>query len=128
MKEKFIPKDTEELFLKMKEENLKGQLSKEDVFITWELDNHIILKILMQTIPHERYIETYYHDHHKEISLTHWHPMEDEIYDDLMDIQSGKTIWVKRKGLWKESKPMIMDREEYEKMSEKRKKKYTIIE
>lgn len=124
---KFIPKNTDDLYLQMKKNDFHGKLSRDKELIVWELDNNIILNILVNNQPHEGYIDTYYLNNGKRIPLTHWHPMDDEIYDDLVDINLGKTIWVTKKNIFGKSVPIIMDRTEYECMKDREKRKYTVI-
>lgn len=129
----FIPEDAEALYEKLKSEDLQGELSKEGEFLIWKLPNHIILKIAVNNVQcrgkitiREGYIDTYYLKNGREQALTHWHPMEDEIYPDLMDIKNGRTIWVKRKSFFGEQ-VIIMDKKEYESFSYKKKSKYVIL-
>mgnify|MGYP001069077738 CR=1 FL=1 len=107
----------------MKQEDLIGKLTKEGSLLIWELPNSIILKISINASPHEGYIGTSYLKNGKEVILTHWHPMEDEIYKDLMDINNGQIIWVKKRSILGE-RVIIMDKKEYETMSERQKSKY----
>lgn len=128
-RENFIPKDITDLYEKLKEENLKGELSKENDLLIWKLPNHIVLKIAINIISdrlHEGYIDTYYLKNGREQNLTHWHPADDEIYEDLMNINEDRIIWVKKKTIWGEW-IMIMDKKEYEAMSDKRKSKYSVL-
>lgn len=129
----FIPQDVEDLYEKLKSENLQGELYKEGDWLIWKLPNDIILKITVNNIQwngepsiREGYIGAYYLKDGKERALTHWHPTEDEIYPDLMDIRNGQTIWVKRKSIWGEQ-IIIMDKKEYETLSDKKKQRVTIM-
>ena len=124
---KFIPRDMEELYWALKKENLKGELEMKDGWLIWRLPNNIILKISIWNPPHEGYIDTYYLENGREKPLTHWHPMDEELYADLMDINNGWTIWVKKKTLFGEN-IIIMDRVKYEAMSEKEKRKLSLLE
>lgn len=119
----FIPQNAADLYEKLKKEDLKGKLAKEGELLIWKLPNGIILKIGFNDPPHEGYIGTSYLKNGKEIILTHWHPMEDEIYRDLMDIKNGDTFWVKRNSIFGEL-VTIMDRKEYEGLSDRKKRKY----
>lgn len=92
----------------------------------WKLPNGICLKIVINNQPHEGYIATYYLKNGRELALTHWHPMEDEIYSDLMDIQNGQTIWVRKSSLFGDQ-IIIMDKDEYERLSDRKKAKCTIL-
>lgn len=129
----FIPQDVKDLYEKLKSEDLQGELSKEGNLLIWKLPNNIILKITVNNIQRngkitirEGYIGTSYLKNGRELILTHWHPAEDEIYPDLMDIKNGQTIWVKRKSILGEA-IIIMDKKEYESFSDKKKSKYSIL-
>lgn len=119
----FVPYDVTDLYEKLKKEDLKGKLTKEESLLIWELPNGIILKIGINNPPHEGYIGTSYLKDGKEVILTHWHPMDDEIYKDLMDINNGQTIWVKKNSVFGE-RIIIMDQKEYEAWGDRRKSKY----
>lgn len=129
----FIPKDIADLYEKLKTENLQGKLSKEGECLIWKLPNDIILKIYMNDMGSKRgipfregYIDTCYLKNGKEQNLTHWHPQEDEIYSDLMDINNGQTVWARKKSIFGE-RIIIMDKKEYEAISHKEKDRYTIL-
>lgn len=129
----FIPQNVKDLYEKLKSEDLQGELSKEGDQLIWKLPNNIILKIAVNNIwrngkitIREGYIGTSYLKNGKEMVLTHWHPADDEIYPDLMDIKNGQTIWVKRKSILGEA-IIIMDKKEYESFSDKKKSKYIIL-
>ncbi len=131
--ETFIPKDIDDLYEKLKTENLQGTLSKEGECLIWKLPNSIILKIFVNDIRSKRgtsfregYIGTYYLKNGREQNLTHWHPQDDEIYPDLMDINNGQTIWVRKKSIFGES-IIIMDKKEYEAINHKKKDQYRIL-
>lgn len=124
---KVIPKNTDDLYSEMKKNAFEGQLLKDGEMIVWKLDNNIIIYIFVNNQLHEGYIDTYYLNNGKRIPLTHWHPMEDEIYDDLMDINLKNIIWVKKKTIFGETLPIIMERTEYKNMSNKKKSKYIIV-
>lgn len=129
----FIPKDIADLYEKLKTENLQGRLSREGESLIWKLPNNIILKIFVNDIKsegeisfQEGYIDTYYLKNGKEQNLTHWHPQADEIYPDLMDINNGQIIWVRKKSIFGEC-IVMMDKKEYEAVSSKEKCKYKIL-
>lgn len=123
----FIPQDVADLYEKLKNENLQGELLKEGDWLIWKLPNDIIVKIAINPLNHEGYIDTFYlKKNGKERNLTHWHPIEDEIYKDLMDIKNGQTIWVKKKSIF-EDRVIIIDKKEYEALSDRKKSKYIIL-
>lgn len=129
----FIPQDVKDLYDKLKSEDLQGELSKEGDLLIWKLPNNIVLNIAVNNIQRkgkitirDGYIGTSYLKNGREVLLTHWHPAEDEIYPDLMDIKYGQTIWVKRKSIWGEA-IIIMDKKEYDSFGDKKRSKYSIL-
>lgn len=123
----FIPQDVADLYEKLKNENLQGELIKEGDWLIWKLPNDIIVKISINPLNNEGYIDTFYlKKNGKERKLAHWHPMEDEIYKDLMDINNGQTIWVKKKSSI-EDIAIIIDKKEYEAWSDRKKSKYIFL-
>lgn len=128
-RDNFVPRDITDLYEKLKKENLKGELSKENDLLIWKLPNDIILKININIISdqfHEGYIDTYYIKNGREQNLTHWHPADNEIYEDLMNINENRTFWVKKKTIWGEW-IIIMDKKEYDAMSDKQKSRCSIL-
>lgn len=124
---RFIPKDIEELYEALQKEHVKGTLALEDGQLIWRLPNDIILKVYIWNPVYEGYIETYYIKNGGKISLTHWHLAAEEVYPDLMDIDGGRTVWVKKKSLFGEE-ILMMDRKEYEAMSDKEKRRRRLLE
>ena len=124
---KFIPKDLSELYEKLVKEDVKGELSKQEDWLIWKLSNGIILKIGILAPFGEGYIGVYYLKNGKEKNLTHWHPADDEIYRDLMEINHEDIIWIRKKSVFKEQPPVFIERKRYEAMSERRKGRYSIL-
>ncbi len=127
MKQIFIPKNIDDLYMEMQKNSFKGKVSFDGEWITWELDNGIRIGIGFNEPIHEGYIDTRYIRNNKEIELTHWHPEYDEIYKDLSDVNAGQIIWVVKRTLFGNSLPIIMDLCEYEKMKERKREKYQVI-
>lgn len=93
----FIPHSITELYEKMLSEQFAGQLEIERSILVWTLPNGIVIKTIVDNQPQEGYISVCYRNGKREIELTHWHPMEDEIFKELNDMNRGQIIWVKRK-------------------------------
>lgn len=124
----FIPHSVDELYKKMINEKFIGQLSVQKDWLIWNLPNKIIIKIALDCNPlREGCIDTYYFDDKKEYNLTHWHPMEEEVYKDLMEINVGQVFWVKKKKSIFRNPPLIMDKSKWETFSEKKRRKYIIL-
>lgn len=130
----FIPQNIMDLWEKLKKENLRGELLKENESLIWKLPNNIIIKVFINHIQtkkgdyfQEGYIGTYYLKNGKKQPMAHWHPYPEEIWKDLMDIQYGETIWVRKTSVFGEH-ILMMDRKEYEAISQKKKKRYKILE
>ncbi len=106
----------------------------EDSFI-WNLPKDILVRVYLTNIPprkptHPHIIEWYvgysYLKNGKEIALTHSHLDPCQIFEELVDIQDGNTFWViKTNSFGKDSPPLIMGKEEFEKI--KNKDKYRIF-
>lgn len=106
----------------------------DDGFI-WHLPNGILTRVYLTNIPpkkptYPRIIEWYigysYLKNGKEIALSHSHPDLHQIFEKLVDIQDGNTFWViKTNAFGKETPPLIMGKEEFEKI--KNKDKYRIF-
>lgn len=125
-KDLFIPHNTEELYKKLVSENFKGKLLVEKDFLTWILSNGIMIKVFFSEGDDEGYINISYYDR-KEYQITHWHPAVENIYKDLVDIDSGQIFWVKRKKCIFKSLPTMMDKNKWNSFSEKQKRKYTML-
>lgn len=80
----------------MVSENFAGELLTKDDWLIWRLPNGITVKVAIDKRILEGYVDTSYYEG-KEYSLTHWHPVEKDIYNDLLDIENGKTFWIKTK-------------------------------
>ena len=116
-----------ELYQKMTDENFIGQLSLDDDWLIWKLSDTVILKITIEF--HEGYVAVYSVEDKTEKPLTHWHPEIEEIYDDLLKVNTGDVFWVIRKKSFFYPYPSVlsMEKREWESLSDKRKKQYTII-
>lgn len=125
----FIPHNTKELYDKMLAEQFVGEISVEKDMIIWKLPNSIILTIFVLNIPpDEGYIGTSYPYGKKELILAHWHPATDEIYNDLLAINTGQTLWiVKKRKIDFRNSPRIIERKEWETFSERKKSRYEIL-
>ena len=100
----FIPSSMEELYEALRRQNPPGELSLEGDVILWRLPNGVSLWVCFD-----------------------WHPAEEEIFADLLDICQGKTFWVRKKrALW-EAPPLIMEREHWERLSQRQREKYEIL-
>lgn len=121
----FIPHNVMELYEKMDSEHFTGLLEIEKDALIWKLPNGIVLKVFIEKLYGEGYIEVHCPDYKKRAEGTHWHPTADEIYRDLCGINTGQTFWVKKKKGF--AGPLIMDKCEWEKYSEKKKNKYVIL-
>lgn len=126
----FIPFNVEDLYNKLVNDKFMGKLSLDKNWLIWELPNGVTLEIAINNPPHEGYIGTYYTHNNCKIILTHWHPMDNEIYTDLKEINRGDYIWIakiKKPLLSSHPIPMMIKKQEYESFSEKRKRKFYIL-
>lgn len=123
----YIPQNVEDLYNRMITENFIGEISFENEWLTWTLPNGIVIGVAVNNQQHEGYIDTKYFDGQKNITLTHWHPMEDEIYSDLSAINDGEAFWIVKKKSVLKSLPQIIDKSEWQRLDEKSKCKFTIL-
>lgn len=131
--EVFIPHNNNELYDKMIKEQFPGELALEieKDWLVWKLPNGITVKVSFDPLHPETYLITYYGEGKRNFPLAHWHPYIEDVYNDLSEIASGKVFWVKRKRkisrLFFLDLPIILDKDEWEKFSEKKKSKYVRI-
>lgn len=127
----FIPHNNNELYEKMISEQFPGQLSLEKYWLVWKLPNGICVEVAFHDLYPETYLGTYYGEGKNKFSLAHWHPYIEDVYNDLSEIANGKVFWVKKKRkisrILYPNLPIIMDKDEWEKFSKKKKSKYIRI-
>ena len=77
----FIPRSMEELHERLRDEHPPGDLSLKEDVILWRLPNGVTVWACFDAIA------TVWTDSRgRKRQLTHWHPPEDEIFSDLLDI------------------------------------------
>lgn len=119
---RFVPRSMEELYEALRRQNPPGELSLQGDAIVWRLPNGVSLWACFDTIA-----TAWTDSRGRERPLTHWHPAEEEIFADLLDICQGKTFWVRKKrALW-EALPLIMEREHWEALSQRQRGKYEVL-
>lgn len=124
----FIPHSVMGLYEKMVYEQFMGEVSREEDQLVWRLPNGIIVKAAPDDQYPEWYIATSYLDCGREIPLTHWHPAEEDVYRDLYGINTGQIFWVvRKKSFFSKKAPMIMEREEWQKYSDRHKSRYIVL-
>ena len=116
-----------DLYQKMLDDKFVGHITLQDDCLMRELPNGILYKIYLNLVIQEGYIEALYHSGNQEKSLTHWHPSLDEIYKDLLSINTGNIFWVMKKKRFFKELPMMIERQQWEKLSEKKRKQYEIL-
>ena len=113
-------------------EHLKGEVSLDNDTVYWQLPNGVLVDISINQLENsslcEGYIGTTCMKDGKKRVLTHWHPVPEDIWSDLMDIQTGRTFWAVKKTMFGESLPLIFDIREFARLPQKEKDKYTILE
>lgn len=110
--------------------DLKGALRLEsDNAFKWMLPNGIVLKVTFRKDAYEKwFVQEYYQIEGQEKRLNHWNPEEYEIFEDLTDINFGRKFWVTKTSLFGNTTlPVMTDKGAYDKLSDKQKRKYTII-
>lgn len=97
-----------------------GKVLCENDEIIWRLPNDI--EFVIDICGNEGYVEVNYKDY----CITHWHPLSDEIYDDLI-YMNNNYYWVRKKKIFGYGRPMFIEKDKYNSFSKKKKSKYTII-
>lgn len=118
----FIPYSIEELYERLCDQRPPGELALKGDAIIWRLPHGVTIWACFGTIA------TVWTDSRgRERQLTHWHPGEDEIFGDLLDICRGRTFWVRKKRSLFEAPPLLMERERWDRYSERRKRRYEVL-
>ena len=118
----FIPRSIEELHERLRDEHPPGDLSLKEDVILWRLPNGVTVWACFDAIA------TVWTDSRgQERQLTHWHPAEEEIFADLLDICRGRTFWLRKKRARWEAPPLIMERENWDRYSERKKRRYEVL-
>lgn len=126
-RDKYIEAYLTELYDNMTKESFLGQRSLDRGWLIWKLPNEMVIKTTINIPPLEGYIVVYYFNGITEISLTHWHPAIEDVYEDLQKINIGDVFWIiKKKSLFK-TLPMIIEKSRWERFSERKRNKYTIL-
>lgn len=116
-----------ELCQKILDEQFRGQITRHDDRIEWELPNGIIYKIYLNLVMQEGYIEACYLKENQEKFLTHWHPDIDELYKDLISINTGNVFWVVKKKRFFKDSPIMMEKQQWDMLSDKKRKHYIVL-
>lgn len=112
---------TDKLYQAMSESNLRGTVRYADNEILWQLSEDILIRIRKQN-DHGFLIRTCYHDR----LIQKWTAVDEDIWTDVTEIQSGIIFFAFRQSLIHDSIPVQLDRREYEKLPAKEKEKYFI--
>lgn len=112
---------TDRLYQTMSESDLRGTVRYADHEILWQFSEDILIRIRKQN-DHSFLIRTCYHDR----LIQKWNAVSEDIWIDVMEIQSGIIFFAFRKSLIHDSIPVQLDRREYEKLPAKEKDKYII--
>ncbi|MDQ0363042.1 hypothetical protein [Breznakia pachnodae] len=103
-----MEKEVSELFSKLKKLNVKGRIDYDDSNVLWYLSDLVLVRIYPQSAPDEGYIGVSYVHNGKELSGTgtHWHPLKEEIWSDILSLHNGDYVFVAKTSLL--SKNVIM--------------------
>lgn len=110
-----MEKEVNELFSKIKELNVKGRLDCDDSSVLWYLSDLVLVRIYPQSAPDEGYIGVFYIHNGKELSGTgtHWHPLKEEIWSDILSIHNGDYVFVVKTSLLSKN-VFMMTKDEFE--------------
>ena len=114
-----------ELFTQMKNENFVGEIELNENRIMWKLSESTIIEVYLDDDEPEGIIFVNYT---KKSLSTHWHPTTDEMFKELMEINSGNKFGaVKIKGFFFRNHLFIMDKDIWNSLSDRKKKQYEIL-
>lgn len=97
---KFIPRTNEELINKMKKEKFKGEYKVKDDIVAWYISKEVKIEIILNNIPDEAYISYYVKIDNKVYYMTHEHPLMDEIYEVLLELNKETNMLVVKKSIF----------------------------
>lgn len=124
---KFIPKNPEELISKMKKAKFKGEYIVKDDIVAWYISNEIKLEIILDNNPDEAYISYYAKLDDKIYYLTHEHPLMEELYNLLEELNRETNILLVKKSIFgKISRLYFASNEDFKEEKYKNKKRYEI--
>jgi len=90
--EQFVPASTKELYQKMLIwDNLRGYISYDEKTTMMIWNAAVDLSLEIGIFNGEGYVSVFDSAQHRGVGLTHWHPDADEIYEEMLDINEGKT-------------------------------------
>ena len=112
---------TDMLYQRMSESDLRGTVRYADHEILWQFSEDILIRIRKQN-NHGFLISTWHHDR----LIQKWTTVDEDLWTDVTEIQSGIIFFAFRQSLFHDSIPVQLDRREYEKMPAKEKEKYII--
>lgn len=125
MKQETAKEELYLIYLKMKNERFNGEIIINDFCIIWKFDENISIRVTIDNLQEEGYIAINYL---KESKSTHWHPDLTDLYDDLLKINNRDLFGViKKKGFLFRNILFMMNRDYWESLNAKVRKKYTVL-
>ena len=99
-----------------------------EVYFKWELPNGITLIGNHNAELYDWYVIVSYQNDGKEVQITHMHLDEDKIFEILIDFQVGRTFFITKTNIFgKKTLPKMYDKVIYDRMSDRRKARYSIL-
>ncbi len=117
--------ESDKLFALMGKDSFRGTFKKVGNYIIWNITDNIEFKIQVNNILNESYVEALYTFNGNEEYLMHWHPMTDEIYNCLIELNKNGGVIIIKKTLFGKSK-RLLSKEEFSKNKLKYKNRFFI--
>ena len=96
----FIPGTSEELLNKMIENRFKGTYFIKHGNVIWNISDKVFLEIIIENQFDEAYISYNCRINNKEIAITHSHPLSEELYDVLNELNNETNILLIKKTIF----------------------------
>lgn len=124
---KFIPKNPEELISRMKKEKFKGEYISRNDKVVWYISDKMKLEIILNNNPSEAYVSYYARLDDKIFYLTHEHPLMEDLYNLLEELNRETNILLVKKSIFgKISRLYFASNEDFKEEKYKNKKRYEI--
>lgn len=124
---KFVPGTEMEVLEKMQSDGFRGSYYIDQNGLIWEFTNGIVLDIVVDNGP-DSYIGVSFLSGKRKCPVTHWHPDREELYEDLLALNMGKYVFLRKRPLWPmRENIVIMERKKWDSFSSRKKKHYCLI-
>ena len=108
---------------------LMGRLYRSgEEYFQWELPNGIVFNGSHNAKLHEWYVSVFYQNDGKEVQLMQLHPKEEEIFELLIDFQTGRKVFAAKTDIFgRKTPPKMYDKDKFDRMSDRKKVRYSVL-